>query len=124
VTIFLPSKLELWSKNRALLQMATLKRSDSIADNMPEALKQSRYHMKRCFAKYIEKGRRTMKLQQLLDEMENVIDDQVERTRVLQGLLGDIWFSIQVCILVISFLVKGNFILLVYMGFIFYPWNF
>jgi sucrose synthase len=104
--------------------MATLKRSDSIADNMPEALKKSRYHMKRCFAKYIEKGRRTMKLQQLLDEMENVIDDQVERTRVLQGLLGDIWFSIQVCILVISFLVKGNFILLVYMGFIFYPWNF
>jgi sucrose synthase len=91
---------------------------------MPEALKQSRYHMKRCFAKYIEKGRRTMKLQQLLDEMENVIDDQVERTRVLQGLLGDIWFSIQVCILVISLLVKGNFILLVYMGFIFYPWNF
>jgi len=65
-----------------------------------------------------------MKLQQLLDEMENVIDDQVERTRVLQGLLGDIWFSIQVCILVISFLVKGNFILLVHMGFIFYPWNF
>ena len=124
MTIFLPSKLVLWSKNRALLQMATLKRSDSIADNMPEALKQSRYHMKRCFAKYIEKGRRTMKLQQLLDEMENVIDDQVERTRVLQGLLGDIWFSIQVCILVISLLVKGNFILLVYMGFIFYPWNF
>jgi sucrose synthase len=104
--------------------MATLKRSDSIADNMPEALKQSRYHMKRCIAKYIEKGRRTMKLQQLLDEMENVIDDQVERTRVLQGLLGDIWFSIQVCFLVISLLVKGNFILLVYMGFIFYPWNF
>ncbi|KAG5247239.1 sucrose synthase [Salix suchowensis] len=29
--------------------MATLKRSDSIADNMPEAFKQSRYHMKRCF---------------------------------------------------------------------------
>ena len=54
--------------------------------------------MKRCFAKYIEKGRRTMKLQQLLDEMENVIDDEAQRTRVLEGLLGDIWFSIQVCI--------------------------
>ncbi|KAG5247250.1 sucrose synthase [Salix suchowensis] len=75
--------------------MATLKRSDSIADNMPEAFKQSRYHMKRCFAKFIEKGRRTMKLQHLLDEMENVIDDQAQRTRVLEGLLGDIWFSIQ-----------------------------
>ncbi|KAJ6402373.1 hypothetical protein OIU84_014462 [Salix udensis] len=75
--------------------MATLKRSDSIADNMPEAFKQSRYHMKRCFAKFIEKGRRTMKLQHLLDEMESVIDDQAQRTRVLEGLLGDIWFSIQ-----------------------------
>ncbi|KAK4490439.1 hypothetical protein RD792_001116 [Penstemon davidsonii] len=36
---------------------AALKRTDSIADNMPEALRQSRYHMKRCFAKYIEKGK-------------------------------------------------------------------
>ncbi|KAG5247254.1 sucrose synthase [Salix suchowensis] len=72
--------------------MATLKRSDSIADNMPEAFKQSRYHMKRCFAKFIEKGRRTMKLQHLLDEMENVIDDQAQRTRVLEGLLGTFGF--------------------------------
>ena len=77
--------------------------------------------MKRCFAKFIEKGRRTMKLQQLLDEMENVIDDQAQRTRVLEGLLGDIWFSIQVCIPVLFSPVKGSFILLVYMGFAFYP---
>ena len=103
--------------------MATLKRSDSIADNMPEALKQSRYHMKKCFAKYIEKGRRTMKLQQLLDEMENVIDDQVERTRVLEGLLGDIWFSIQVCILWFFLLGKRQLHPSTFMGFIFYPWN-
>lgn len=82
---------------------ATLKRSDSIADNMPEALKQSRYHMKKCFAKYVEKGRRIMKLQQLLDEMENVIDDTMERAKVLQGLLGDIWYSIQVCINIFNF---------------------
>ncbi|KAJ6766717.1 SUCROSE SYNTHASE 5 [Salix purpurea] len=27
--------------------------------------------------------------------MESVIDDQAQRTRVLEGLLGDIWFSIQ-----------------------------
>lgn len=29
-----------------------LKRSDSIADTMPDALKQSRFHMKKCFARY------------------------------------------------------------------------
>ncbi|KAJ8752187.1 hypothetical protein K2173_003795 [Erythroxylum novogranatense] len=73
----------------------TLKRSESMADNMPEALKQSRYHMKRCFSKYVEKGRRIMKLQQLLDEMETVIDDKNERSRVLEGVLGDIWYSTQ-----------------------------
>lgn len=65
--------------------------------------------MKRCFAKFIEKGRRTMKLQHLLDEMESVIDDQAQRTRVLEGLLGDIWFSIQVCIPVLFFLGKRQF---------------
>ncbi|KAJ4828802.1 Sucrose synthase 6 [Turnera subulata] len=74
---------------------ATLKRSDSIAENMPEAFKQRRYHMKKCFAKFVENGRRIIKLQNLLDEMENVIDDATERTKVLEGLLGDIWFSIQ-----------------------------
>lgn len=31
----------------------SFKRSDSIADSMPEALRQSRYQMKRCFARYI-----------------------------------------------------------------------
>ncbi|CAN1758850.1 Sucrose synthase 5 [Linum perenne] len=75
--------------------MASLKRSDSIADNMPEALRQSRYHMKKCFTKYVSKGRRIMKLQQLLDEMENVIDDIPERNRLFEGLLGDIWHSTQ-----------------------------
>jgi len=31
---------------------SALKRSDSIADSMPDALKQSRFHMKKCFARY------------------------------------------------------------------------
>lgn len=30
----------------------SFKRSDSIADSMPEALRQSRYQMKRCFARF------------------------------------------------------------------------
>ena len=29
-----------------------LKRSDTIADSMPDALRQSRFHMKKCFARY------------------------------------------------------------------------
>lgn len=66
----------------------SLKRSESVLDTMPEALRQSRYHMKRCFAKYIEKGRRLMKIHHLMDEMEKSIDDQTERTQVLEGLLG------------------------------------
>ncbi|XP_073279170.1 sucrose synthase 5-like isoform X1 [Primulina huaijiensis] len=72
-----------------------LKRSESMAESMPEALRQSRYHMKRCFAKYIEKGRRLMKLQHLMDEMEQVIDDKAERTHLLEGLLGYILCTTQ-----------------------------
>ncbi|KAL3845063.1 hypothetical protein ACJIZ3_002466 [Penstemon smallii] len=74
---------------------AALKRTDSIADNMPEALRQSRYHMKRCFAKYIEKGKRLMKLHHLMGEMEQVIDDKTERTQLLEGLLGYILCTTQ-----------------------------
>ncbi|KAJ1377368.1 Sucrose synthase [Sesbania bispinosa] len=72
-----------------------LRRTESIADNMPDALRQSRYHMKRCFAKYLEKGRRIMKLQHLMEEMERVIDDKTERNRVLEGILGFIVTSTQ-----------------------------
>lgn len=75
-----------------------LKRSDSITDNMPDALRQSRYHMKRCFARYIERGRRIMKLQHLMQEMDQVIDDMHERNEVMQGILGFILKSTQVLI--------------------------
>lgn len=74
---------------------AALKRSESIADSMPEALRQSRYHMKRCFAKYTEKGKRLMKLHHLMSEMEQVIDDKDERTQLLDGLLGYILCTTQ-----------------------------
>lgn len=75
-----------------------LQRSESITDSLPEALKQSRYHMKRCFAKYIEKGRRIMKLTHLMEEMEKAIDDKNDRTQVLGGLLGYILCSTQVLV--------------------------
>ena len=76
--------------------MAALKRSESIADSMPDALRESRYHMKKCFAKYIEKGKRLMKLHHLMSEMEKVIDDKTEREQVLNGLLGYILCTTQV----------------------------
>ncbi|XP_009370579.2 sucrose synthase 5 [Pyrus x bretschneideri] len=79
---------------------AAIKRSDSIADTMPDALRQSRYHMKRCFAKYIEQGRRIMKLHHLMSEMEAVIDDKDERTQVLGGVLGYILCSTQEAVVV------------------------
>lgn len=72
------------------------KRTDSIADNMPDALRQSRYHMKRCFAKYIEKGRRLMKLHHLMEELEQTIDDTNEKNQLLEGILGFILTSTQV----------------------------
>ncbi|CAD6248852.1 unnamed protein product [Miscanthus lutarioriparius] len=46
-----------------------MRRSDSIADMMPEALRQSRYHMKRCFQRYVSQGTRLMKQQHLLEEL-------------------------------------------------------
>ncbi|KAM7268172.1 hypothetical protein ACFE04_010338 [Oxalis oulophora] len=90
---------------------ASFKRSDSIADSMPEALRQSKYHVKKCFARYIEKGRRIMKLHQLMDEMEMVIADKTERAQVLEGVLGYILCSTQEAAVVppyIAFAVRPN----------------
>ncbi|XP_077220041.1 sucrose synthase 7-like isoform X2 [Tasmannia lanceolata] len=74
---------------------SSFKRSDSIAEGMPEALKQSRYHMKKCFSRYVGKGKRLMKTVQLMEELEKAIDDKVERARVLEGFLGYIICSTQ-----------------------------
>ncbi|KAL9425210.1 hypothetical protein AB3S75_032194 [Citrus x aurantiifolia] len=90
---------------------SSLKRSDSIADNMPDALKQSRYHMKRCFVRYIEKGKRIMKLHHLMDELNEVIDDEDVRTQVLEGLLGYILCSTQEAVVMpphVAFAIRPN----------------
>lgn len=89
----------------------TLKRSESIVDTMPEALRQSRYHMKRCFARYVEKGRRLMKLHDLMREMEEVIDDKTERSIVLDGVLGYILCSTQEAVVIppyVAFSIRPN----------------
>ncbi|KAK1274023.1 Sucrose synthase 7 [Acorus gramineus] len=74
---------------------AIFKRSDSIAEGMPEALRQSRYQMKRCFARYVAKGKRLMKTHQLMDEMEKSMDDKVEKAKLMEGFLGYIICSTQ-----------------------------
>ncbi|XP_077246359.1 sucrose synthase 7-like isoform X2 [Tasmannia lanceolata] len=74
---------------------AGFKRSDSITEIMPEALKKSRHHMKKCFARYVGKGKRLMRTVHLMEEMEKAIDDKVERSRVLEGFLGHIISSTQ-----------------------------
>ncbi|KAG2667855.1 hypothetical protein I3760_15G133600 [Carya illinoinensis] len=70
-----------------------LKRSNSIADSMPDALKQSRYHMKRCFARFVATGKRLLKLQHIMEEVDKSIEDKQNRSKVLEGLLGYILSS-------------------------------
>ncbi|KAL0364467.1 UNVERIFIED_CONTAM: Sucrose synthase 5 [Sesamum angustifolium] len=51
--------------------------SVAAVDTMPDALRQSQHHMKRCFDRFTGKGRRLMKFQQLQDEVEQAIEDKV-----------------------------------------------
>ncbi|XP_059453359.1 sucrose synthase 7-like [Corylus avellana] len=88
-----------------------LKRSDSISDRMPDALKQSRYHMKRCFARFVANGKRLLKPQQIMEEMEKSIEDKNERSSVLEGLLGYILTSTKEAAVVppyVAFAVRPN----------------
>ncbi|KAL2555324.1 Sucrose synthase 6 [Forsythia ovata] len=66
-----------------------------IVDSMPDALRQSRFHMKRCFARFTGMGRRLMKSQHLKEEIEKTIEDKLERSKILEGSVGDILNSTQ-----------------------------
>ncbi|KAL3618100.1 Sucrose synthase 6 [Castilleja foliolosa] len=85
--------------------------SASAVDTMPDALRQSRYHMKRCFSRFTGMGKRLMKFQQLKDEIEQTIEDKVERSKVLEGTLGDILSSTQEAAVVpphVAFAIRHN----------------
>ncbi|KAL1563093.1 Sucrose synthase 7 [Salvia divinorum] len=85
--------------------------SAAAVDTMPDALRQSRYHMKRCFTRFTEMGRRLMKLQHLQEEIEQTIEDKVERSKVMEGTLGDILNSTQEAAVVppyVAFAVRHN----------------
>ncbi|KAJ8444179.1 hypothetical protein Cgig2_030999 [Carnegiea gigantea] len=88
-----------------------LMKTDSIADNMPDALRERRYLMKKCFARYLQQGRRLMKVHNLMEELEKSIDDQAERAQVLEGPLGYILCSTQDAAVVpphVAFAVRPN----------------
>ncbi|KAL9673132.1 hypothetical protein QQ045_029385 [Rhodiola kirilowii] len=93
-------------------QIPALKRSDSsFAESMPEALRQSRYHMKRCFSRFVAKGKRLMKLNDIMDEVYETIDDETERNIVLESLLGYILCSTQEAVSIppyIAFAIRPN----------------
>ncbi|RAL43590.1 hypothetical protein DM860_017333 [Cuscuta australis] len=65
------------------------KRSIPAADN---ALKKNQRNVKRCFAKFMEKGRRMMKIEELMEEMEKAVDTPADRNQVLEG-----WFGYILC---------------------------
>nr|XP_043631355.1 sucrose synthase 7-like [Erigeron canadensis] len=88
-----------------------MKRSESAVDTMPEALRQSRYHMKKCFLKYVDQGKRMMKLHHLMQEMETVIEDKDEKAQLLEGLLGYILCTTQEAAVVppyVAFAIRPN----------------
>ncbi|XP_019710993.1 sucrose synthase 7 [Elaeis guineensis] len=89
----------------------SFKRSDSIADSMPEALKQSRYMMKRCFSRYVSKGQRIMKNKELMEELEKSVDDKIEKDRLMEGFLGYIICCTQEAVVlppIVAFAVRTN----------------
>ncbi|CAL1369303.1 unnamed protein product [Linum trigynum] len=94
-----------------MAKQPSLKRSDSIAETMPDALKQSRYHTKRCFSRFLASGKRLMKHQNIMEELEATIQDKGERDKVLEGLLGYILSCTQEAAVVppfVAFAVRPN----------------
>ncbi|KAL9334776.1 hypothetical protein Peur_071957 [Populus x canadensis] len=88
-----------------------LQRSETITESMPEALRQSRYHMKKCFSRFVAPGKRLMKRQHLMDEVDESIQDKNERQNVLEGLLGYILSCTQEAAVIppfVAFAVRPN----------------
>ncbi|XP_047149059.1 sucrose synthase 6-like [Vigna umbellata] len=89
----------------------SLKRSDSITDSMPDALKQSRFHMKKCFGRFVASGKRLMKQYHVMDDLEKSVEDKAERKKLLDGMLGYIFSCTQEAAVVppyVAFAVRPN----------------
>ncbi|CAJ1952257.1 unnamed protein product [Sphenostylis stenocarpa] len=90
---------------------SSLKRSDSITDSMPDALKQSRFHMKRCFGRFVANGKRLLKQHHVMEDVEKSVEDKVERKKLLDGMLGYIFSCTQEAAVVppyVAFAVRPN----------------
>ncbi|KAL4012804.1 hypothetical protein IC575_029918 [Cucumis melo] len=75
---------------------ASLMRLDTpISDSLNDALRRSRNQMKKCFARFVENGKRLMKCQDLMKDVEITIEDKRERSHVLEGFLGYILSNTQ-----------------------------
>ncbi|CAN6464105.1 unnamed protein product [Victoria cruziana] len=66
----------------------SIRRLDSITDGLPEFLRESRHHMRKCFASYAGKGKRVLKPDVLMEEFEKSIEDKTKRIELLDGFLG------------------------------------
>ncbi|KAA0036057.1 sucrose synthase 6 [Cucumis melo var. makuwa] len=97
---------------------ASLMRLDTpISDSLNDALRRSRNQMKKCFARFVENGKRLMKCQDLMKDVEITIEDKRERSHVLEGFLGYILSNTQVILELFSlhcFFFEGGWILMAY----------
>ncbi|KVH89888.1 Glycosyl transferase, family 1 [Cynara cardunculus var. scolymus] len=78
-----------------------------VADSLVDALKQSRYHAKRCFERFTAHGQRLVKPQELIYAIEKTIDDKQERTKVLEGSLGQTLSSTQEAVVIPPYVILG-----------------
>ncbi|KAI3792800.1 hypothetical protein L2E82_06691 [Cichorium intybus] len=73
--------------------------------SLANALKQSRYHAKRCFERFTSRGRRLVKPHELIYAIEKTIDDELEKAKVLEGSLGEILRSTQEAVVIPPYVV-------------------
>ncbi|XP_071705255.1 sucrose synthase 7-like [Rutidosis leptorrhynchoides] len=78
-----------------------------IAKSLGDTLKQSRYHAKICFERFTSRGKRLVKPQELINIIENTIEDKLERTKILEGSLGQILSSTQEAVVIPPYVILG-----------------
>jgi hypothetical protein len=61
--------------------------------------------------RYVSKGRRLLKNQQLMEELEKSLDDKVEKEKLVEGFLGYIICSTQVIYIALKCVLQFCFVL-------------
>nr|GEU88194.1 sucrose synthase 7-like [Tanacetum cinerariifolium] len=78
-----------------------------LTPSLVDALKQNRYHAKRCFDRFTLRGKGMVKAQELISIIEKTIEDKLEKAKVLEGLLGHILSSTQEAVIVPPYVALG-----------------